>query len=131
MHSISYFLLSGCSPKMSHYYAYWERNLYSAVLSMLCNSLSELYSSIERDTGVPLFSIDCILSVPEIVIHPPGSEIFKMYTNTVCTVTAHNETVPYIYIHTGDLVQYTLVSRISVTIVIIGAVLCRGYRGVC
>ena len=120
---------------MSHYYAYWERNLYSAVLSMLCNSLSELYSSIERDTGVPLFSIDCILSVPEIVIHPPGSEIFKMYTNTVCTVTDSIISLVgspgVILTRLFCILKHYGFCMYFLNIVIIGAVLCRGYRGVC
>ena len=73
----------GCSLKMTHYYSHWERNIYKAVLTMLCDNLSSLFAAIESETGNPLFSIDSILSVPEIVIHPPGPEIYKMYTNTV------------------------------------------------
>ena len=75
----------GCSPKMGHYYSHWERNIFSAVLSMVCSNLTELYCAMERETGQPLFSVDSILSVPEIVIHPPGPELYKMYTNTVCS----------------------------------------------
>lgn len=70
--------------KMTSYYSHWERIIFTSVLRLLCNNLSRLYEAIESEKGIPLFSIDSILSVPEIVIHPPGNEIYKMYTNMVC-----------------------------------------------
>ena len=57
--------------------------MHRAIVSMVCNSLSDLLQGMEDELSPPLFSLEAILSVPEIVIHPPGSELFKMYTHAV------------------------------------------------
>ncbi|KAM4707116.1 dynein axonemal heavy chain 10 [Discoglossus pictus] len=67
---------TGKDPKMSLYYAYWERKIYSALTKMVIKNFQAYNNAIVSST--PIFQAETILTAPEIVLHPNANEIYKM-----------------------------------------------------
>ncbi|XP_043925694.1 dynein axonemal heavy chain 10 [Protopterus annectens] len=67
---------TGRSSKMANYYAYWERKIYNGLTKMILKNLQGFSSAVLGNT--PLFQIEAMLSVPEIVLQPNATEIYKL-----------------------------------------------------
>ncbi|KAF1480795.1 Dynein heavy chain 10, axonemal, partial [Pygoscelis antarcticus] len=67
---------SGKSPKLTSYYAYWEKRIYQVLTQLIVKNLQAFNAAVLAN--VPLFQTEAILSVPEIVLQPNASEIDKM-----------------------------------------------------
>ncbi|KFZ50045.1 Dynein heavy chain 10, axonemal, partial [Podiceps cristatus] len=67
---------SGKSPKLTSYYAYWENRIYQVLTQLIVKNLQAFNATVLAN--VPLFQIEAILSVPEIILQPNASEIDKM-----------------------------------------------------
>ncbi|NXF47620.1 DYH10 protein, partial [Oceanites oceanicus] len=67
---------SGKSPKLTSYYAYWENRIYQVLTQLIVKNLQAFNAAVLAN--VPLFQMEAILSVPEIILQPNASEIDKM-----------------------------------------------------
>ncbi|NXQ89466.1 DYH10 protein, partial [Nyctibius grandis] len=67
---------SGKSPKLTSYYAYWENRIYQVLTQLIVKNLQAFNAAVLAN--VPLFQTKAVLSVPEIILQPNGSEIDKM-----------------------------------------------------
>ncbi|NWU97712.1 DYH10 protein, partial [Upupa epops] len=67
---------SGKSPKLASYYAYWEKKIYQVLTQLIVRNLQAFNAAVLAN--VPLFQIEAVLSVPEIILQPNASEIVKM-----------------------------------------------------
>ncbi|XP_010134250.1 PREDICTED: dynein heavy chain 10, axonemal, partial [Buceros rhinoceros silvestris] len=67
---------SGKSSKLTSYYTYWEKRIYQALTQLIVKNLQAFNAAVLAN--VPLFQIEAILSVPEIILQPNASELDKM-----------------------------------------------------
>ncbi|NXF28951.1 DYH10 protein, partial [Nyctibius bracteatus] len=67
---------SGKSPKLTSYYAYWENRIYQVLTQLILKNLQAFNAAVLAN--VALFQTEALLSVPEIILQPNGSEIDKM-----------------------------------------------------
>ncbi|KAE8635010.1 hypothetical protein XENTR_v10002490 [Xenopus tropicalis] len=67
---------TGKHPKMSQYYAHWEKRIYNSLTKMVLRNFQVFNTAILGD--VPLFQVETILSAPEIILQPNGNEIYKL-----------------------------------------------------
>ncbi|NWS51375.1 DYH10 protein, partial [Chunga burmeisteri] len=67
---------SGKSPKLTSYYAYWEKRIYQVLTQLIVKNLQAFNAAVLAN--VPLFQTEAILSFPEIILQPNATEIDKM-----------------------------------------------------
>ncbi|XP_021370512.1 dynein heavy chain 10, axonemal-like isoform X1 [Mizuhopecten yessoensis] len=67
---------SGRSPKLSQYYAYWERKVYEALSKLTLNNLRRFETALRSDR--PLFQVETLLAPPDVVLHPQANEVYKL-----------------------------------------------------
>ncbi|XP_009082982.1 PREDICTED: dynein heavy chain 10, axonemal, partial [Acanthisitta chloris] len=67
---------SGKSPKLASYYAHWENKIYQVLTQLIVKNLQAFNAALLAN--VPLFQIEALLSVPDIIMQPDASEIDKM-----------------------------------------------------
>nr|WAW84832.1 axonemal dynein heavy chain 10 [Halisarca dujardinii] len=72
---------SGKSPKLRSYYTFWERKIFDSITKMVANNLRYLNEMLK--CGSPVFTVETLLSTPEIVLHPPVNELFKVMVQTM------------------------------------------------
>jgi dynein heavy chain, axonemal len=87
---------SGSSKTLKEYYSFWERKIFHAITYMVTNNLSILEGFLsfgsKRKTNtkttrvVPLFKVNAILSVPEILISPTPVDLHKLIFKLVRSV---------------------------------------------
>ncbi len=99
------FTNTGRSHRLAKYYTYWEKRLFDSFVKvqllldncctsslpvcyslcvckqMMTNNLK--YYNALLQSGKLLFKVEALLSVPEIVLHPHGKELFKLTVNVV------------------------------------------------
>eukprot|EP00731_Ephydatia_muelleri_P035324 Em0114g8a len=83
---------SGKSPFMKRYYAYWERKVFDALVKMVVTNLH--YFGALLDSGKPLFTVEALLSAPEVVLHPLANELFKMLKQATIDIIACTKKFP-------------------------------------
>ncbi|CAM4781636.1 unnamed protein product [Rotaria magnacalcarata] len=66
------------SPKMKVYYAYWERQILSALSDLVMENLKSLRDTLENGSK-PLFQVDALLVVPNVAMQPNQNEIMKLF----------------------------------------------------
>ncbi|KAK5620023.1 Dynein heavy chain 10, axonemal [Crenichthys baileyi] len=66
---------------MAAYYMHWERKVFDSLKEMVLRSVKELDVVLMGRT--PLFKIDAILSVPEIVFQPHSNEIYWLFMQSI------------------------------------------------
>lgn len=64
------------SPVLTTYYNYWEKQIYTAIRSMLIKNLNGILTCARN--GTPLFMIDVRLSSPDIILLPSASEVYSL-----------------------------------------------------
>ncbi|NXY44917.1 DYH10 protein, partial [Ceuthmochares aereus] len=67
---------SGKSPKLTSYYAYWEKRIYEVLTQLVVKNLQAFNAAVLGND--PLFHTEAILSASEIILQPDASEIEKM-----------------------------------------------------
>ncbi|XP_015274779.1 PREDICTED: dynein heavy chain 10, axonemal [Gekko japonicus] len=67
---------TGRSPRLGHYYVYWENKVYQSLTNLILKNLQSFSAAVLGNT--PLFQAETILSAPEIILQPNSSEIEKM-----------------------------------------------------
>ncbi|KAM9259890.1 dynein axonemal heavy chain 10 [Cariama cristata] len=72
---------SGKSPKLTSYYAYWEKRIYQVLTQLIVKNLQAFNAAVLAN--VPLFQTEAILSFPEIILQPNAMEIHKMTTQCI------------------------------------------------
>lgn len=99
---------TGKSPRLRQYYAYWEKRIFeslvkvqsvtgwirsfhnfrdvttilsSHVLQMVANNLTYFKALLQSDSA--LFTVEALLSTPEIILHPHANELFKLMSNVM------------------------------------------------
>ena len=65
---------TGKSTKLRSYYAYWEKRAFEALEKMVQNNLTTFNNQLQTKM---LFSVDAMLSPPDIIVNPPYNELFK------------------------------------------------------
>lgn len=66
-----------CHPKMKHYYYYWERRIYNAIVKMVLRGLLSYKNLIQQPMAkmIPLFQINAEYDNPNLNTHPPVPEM--------------------------------------------------------
>jgi dynein heavy chain len=72
---------SGKSQRLKGYYAFWERRIFDCITKMVVNNLRFLNDILK--CGSPVFTVETLLSTPEIVLHPPVNELYKVLVQTM------------------------------------------------
>ncbi|XP_009868408.1 PREDICTED: dynein heavy chain 10, axonemal, partial [Apaloderma vittatum] len=67
---------TGKSAKLTSCYAYWENRIYQVLTQLIVKNLQAFNATVLAN--VPLFQIEAILSIPEIILQPNASEIHEM-----------------------------------------------------
>ncbi|KAF7265371.1 hypothetical protein GWI33_021219 [Rhynchophorus ferrugineus] len=67
---------TGSSPHMSHYYEFWEGEIYKAFITMTIRNLETFSYKIENREL--LFQVDALVAAPEIVLRPTATEIYNI-----------------------------------------------------
>lgn len=75
----------GRSPKMEHYYEYWETQIYYGLILMTRNNLRKFIKDLNSKT--PIFQVDAVLSIPEIALRPSPTEILTVTLRNVKNFT--------------------------------------------
>ena len=65
---------TGKSTKLKSYYGYWEKRAFDALTKMVITNLTNFNSQLQTKM---LFSVDAMLSSPDIIVNPPYNELFK------------------------------------------------------
>ncbi|XP_019718448.1 dynein heavy chain 10, axonemal-like [Hippocampus comes] len=66
---------TGKCASMSSYYAYWERKVHEALISMVQRNIKAF--NVVLMGNIPLFRVDAILSPPKILLQPKTNEISR------------------------------------------------------
>ncbi|NXG08210.1 DYH10 protein, partial [Sakesphorus luctuosus] len=72
---------TGKSPKLTSYYAYWEKRIYQVLTQLIVKNLQAFNAAVLAN--VPLLQIKAVLSVPEITFEPTASETDKMTAQSI------------------------------------------------
>ncbi|CAF3533097.1 unnamed protein product [Rotaria sordida] len=70
------------SPKMKAYYAYWERQIFSALSDLVIENLKSLRDTLANGSK-PLFQVDALLVVPAVAMQPNQNEIIKLFSQSM------------------------------------------------
>ena len=73
---------SGKSPRLKAYYFHWEKKIFDAIIRMVNSNLANLAYRM-LGSSVPLFTVETLLSAPEVVLHPPANELCKLMTQAM------------------------------------------------
>lgn len=73
---------TSCSPKMSSYYLYWEKEIYNTITKMIVSNLTKFNENL-TNSGSALFQIETILAVPDIALHLNANEMTKLFLQSV------------------------------------------------
>ncbi|CAG9821168.1 unnamed protein product [Phaedon cochleariae] len=68
---------TGRSPKMVHYYAFWEGEIFKALITMTLRNLETFNTKVESKEV--LLQVDAVVITPEILLRPTGTEIFNIF----------------------------------------------------
>ncbi|XP_036382121.1 dynein heavy chain 10, axonemal [Megalops cyprinoides] len=72
---------TGKAKRMTYYYAYWEKKVFDALIKMVVRNIQTFNAALMGN--VPLFRIETILSVPDIILNPKNSEVYKLIMHCV------------------------------------------------
>jgi dynein heavy chain, axonemal len=72
---------TGESDKMSYYYTYWEKEMFSTLVRFTTKNLQSFGEKLMQ-TDV-LFEVDAILAAPEISMKPSANEIYNIMVHSV------------------------------------------------
>ncbi|XP_058060896.1 dynein axonemal heavy chain 10 [Anopheles bellator] len=72
---------TGDCPEMKHYYNHWEKQLFSCFSRFASKNLDKFMSNLIQNH--PLFEVDAILTVPEIVMRPTSADAYSTMINSV------------------------------------------------
>lgn len=67
---------TGRSPRMEHYYRYWEQQIYYAWLLLAKRNLEAFNKNLAGSE--PMFQVDCVLSLPEVALRPSATEVYSI-----------------------------------------------------
>ncbi|KAK3792441.1 hypothetical protein RRG08_045982, partial [Elysia crispata] len=65
----------GPSPYIANYYAHWERKIFHAITEMIIKNLRKFIQELRSDK--PLFSVECLLAPPDVILNPQTNDIYK------------------------------------------------------
>ncbi|XP_074640231.1 dynein axonemal heavy chain 10-like [Tubulanus polymorphus] len=72
---------TGKSLKLAQYYSFWERRVYDSLCKLIISNLQKFNTAI---TGKqPLFEVQTLLAVPDVVLHPSANEMYKLTVQCV------------------------------------------------
>ncbi|KAL8575820.1 hypothetical protein ACOMHN_014825 [Nucella lapillus] len=115
---------TGRSAIMREYFLYWEKKVFDALTKLILVNLNKMNKAVTAEK--PLFQIDALLAVPDIILNPPTNEIFKLtlqcvrdtveclklferWMNGTCLVTppkkVEGEDEPFVFSFQGDVLQ--------------------------
>ncbi|XP_055618804.1 dynein axonemal heavy chain 10 isoform X2 [Toxorhynchites rutilus septentrionalis] len=72
---------TGECREMKYYYSYWEKQIFSCFTRFATRNLERFMFDLQREH--PLFEVDAILAVPEILIKPTAAEVYGVVINSV------------------------------------------------
>ncbi|XP_076452214.1 dynein axonemal heavy chain 10-like [Babylonia areolata] len=72
---------TGRNPEMKDYFLYWEKRVFDTITKMVLGNLNKLNKAVLEEK--PLFQIDALLAVPDIILNPHTNEIFKLMLQSV------------------------------------------------
>ncbi|ESO91629.1 hypothetical protein LOTGIDRAFT_122204, partial [Lottia gigantea] len=72
---------TGKSPKLSQYYAYWEKRVYESLTKLVIRNLKSFHHALIGDKA--LFQVETLLVAPDVVLHPHTNEINKLILQCV------------------------------------------------
>lgn len=72
---------TGMSEKMSYYYTYWEKEMFSALMRLTTRNLQQFSDKLmQKDV---MFEVDAVLAAPEIIMKPTANEIYNIMVHSV------------------------------------------------
>ncbi|KAG5670791.1 hypothetical protein PVAND_001030 [Polypedilum vanderplanki] len=72
---------TGESDKMNHYYTYWEREMFSALVRFTTRNLQNFSEKLMHNDV--MFEVDAVLAAPEITMKPSANEIYNIMVHSV------------------------------------------------
>ncbi|CRL07346.1 CLUMA_CG020322, isoform A [Clunio marinus] len=72
---------TGESEKMSFYYIYWEKELFSTLMRFTLRNLQEFCDKLKCSNVI--FEVDAVLAAPEIIMKPTANEIYNIMVHSV------------------------------------------------
>jgi dynein heavy chain len=72
---------TGESEKMNHYYIYWEKELFAALVRFSTKNLEDFSKKLMEDE--PMFEVDAVLAAPEIDMKPAAHEVYNIMIHSV------------------------------------------------
>lgn len=72
---------TGESEKMNHYYIYWEKELFGALVRFSTRNLENFSNKLMEDEA--MFEVDAVLAAPEIVMKPAAHEVYNIMIHSV------------------------------------------------
>lgn len=72
---------TGESDKMSHYYNYWEKELFSSLVRFTTRNLQNFSDKLMQNET--MFEVDAVLAAPEITMKPSANEIYNIMVHSV------------------------------------------------
>lgn len=72
---------TGESDKMSYYYTYWEKEMFSTLVRFTTKNLQKFSETLMQESV--MFEVDAILAAPEITMKPSSNEIYNIMVHCV------------------------------------------------
>ncbi|XP_055585528.1 dynein axonemal heavy chain 10-like [Uranotaenia lowii] len=72
---------TGECEQMKYYYNYWEKQVFSCFTRFATRNLEKFMFDLQQET--PLFEVDAVLAVPDILMKPSASEVYSTVINSV------------------------------------------------
>ncbi|XP_055533348.1 dynein axonemal heavy chain 10 [Wyeomyia smithii] len=72
---------TGDCYEMRYYYNYWEKQIFACFTRFVTVNLEKFMQSLQQEQ--PLFEVDAILAVPEIVMKPTAAEVYSIAISSI------------------------------------------------
>ncbi|PVD32839.1 hypothetical protein C0Q70_08286 [Pomacea canaliculata] len=67
---------TGKAPKLSQYYSFWEKKVYSSLTKLIVTNLHRFNNALMAEKA--LFQVDTLLAAPDVILHPQANEVYKL-----------------------------------------------------